>query len=101
MTKGSYSSRRPGGAKTSGLQIGTRPKLDSGRLWVCTAPNSGRRNIVRDALMTLVGRETNQELNAFEAEELRRDVGDNLSLRASSATAVAHHPLARRSFVQD
>ena len=56
--------------QTSGLQIGTRPKLDSGRLWVCTAPHSDRRNIVRDALRTLLGRETDQELNAFEAEEL-------------------------------
>jgi len=56
--------------QTSGLQIGTRPNLDSGRLWVCTAPHSGRRNIGRDALRTLLGRETDQELNAFEAEEL-------------------------------
>jgi diacylglycerol kinase family enzyme len=56
--------------QTSGLQIGTRPKLDSGRLWVCTAPSSRRRNIVRVALRTLLGRETDQELNAFEAEEL-------------------------------
>src|SRR5271169_3671958 len=56
--------------QTSGLQIGTRPNLDSGRLWVCTAPHSGRRNIGRDALRTLLGRETDQELDAFEAEEL-------------------------------
>jgi diacylglycerol kinase family enzyme len=56
--------------QTSGLQIGTRPALNSGRLWVCTAPSSGRQNIVRTALRTLVGRETDQELNAFETEEL-------------------------------
>ncbi len=54
----------------SGLQIGTRPRLDSGRLWVCTAPSSGRRNIVRGALRTLAGLETDQKLSAFEAEEL-------------------------------
>ena len=45
-------------------------RLDSGQLWVCTAPNSGRPNIVRIGLRTLVGRETDQELNAFEVEEL-------------------------------
>jgi len=56
--------------QTSGSQIGTRPMLNSGRLWICTAPKSGRRNIVRVALRTLVGRETDQELNAFETEEL-------------------------------
>ena len=56
--------------QTSGLQIGTRPALNSGRLWVCTAPSSGRQNIVRTALRTLVGRETDQELNAFETKEL-------------------------------
>ena len=56
--------------QTSGLQIGTRPALNSGRLWVCTAPSSGRQIIVRTALRTLVGRETDQELNAFETEEL-------------------------------
>lgn len=56
--------------QTSGLAIGTRPRLDSGRLWVCTAPSQGRRNIVRVALRTLLGGETDPELNAFEAEEL-------------------------------
>jgi diacylglycerol kinase family enzyme len=56
--------------KTSGLDIGTRPKLDVGRLWVCTAPSTGRRNIVRDALRTLVRHETDSALNAFEVEEL-------------------------------
>jgi len=69
--------------QTSGLQIGTRPKLDSGRLWVCTAPSSGRRNIVLVALRTLVGRETDQELNAFEAEELWVEPG---TVRANVST---------------
>lgn len=56
--------------QTSGLDIGTRPRLDSGRLWVCTAPSHGRQNIVRIALRTLVGRPTDQDLNAFEVEEI-------------------------------
>ena len=61
--------------QTSGPQIGTRPRLDSGQPWVCTAPSSGRRNILRVALRTLLGRETDQELNAFETEELRVEPG--------------------------
>ena len=56
--------------QTSGAHIGTRSKLDSGRLWVCTAPTSGRRNVISVAMRTLAGRATDQELNAFETEEL-------------------------------
>jgi diacylglycerol kinase family enzyme len=56
--------------QTSGLDIGARLKLDSGRLWVCTAPKTGRNNIWRAALRTLVGRPTDQDLNAVEVEEI-------------------------------
>ena len=56
--------------QTSGLQIGTRSKLDSGRLWVCTAPTLGRRHVMPIAMRTLIGRATDQELRAFEAQEL-------------------------------
>ena len=56
--------------RTSGSQIGTRPTLNSGRLWVCTAPSSGRRSVISVAMRTLAGRATDQELNAFETEEL-------------------------------
>ncbi len=60
----------------SGLEIGTRPCLDSGRLWVCTAPTIGRGwEFVRVALKTLLGRETDKTLNAFEAEELWVETG--------------------------
>lgn len=56
--------------RTSGPEIGTRSKLNSGRLWVCTAPAAGRRNLVRLALSTLLGRDAEQKLNAFEVEEI-------------------------------
>ena len=56
--------------QTSGLEIGTRSRLDSGRLWVCAAPRTGRENFVRVALRALLGREADQELNAFEVEEI-------------------------------
>jgi len=61
--------------RTSGSQIGTRPTLNSGRLWVCTAPSSGRRNVISVAVRTLAGRTTDQELNAFETEELWVETG--------------------------
>ena len=54
----------------AGPEIGTRSTLDSGRLWVCTAPSLGRRNLARAALRALVGREPDEELNVFETEEL-------------------------------
>ncbi len=56
--------------ETEGLEIGTRSRLDTGRLWVCTAPQTGRGNAVRVALRTLFAHATDQELNAFEAEEI-------------------------------
>ncbi len=55
---------------TSGPAIGARSTLDSGRLWVCTAPSLGRQDIAGLALRALVGREPDEELNAFEVEEL-------------------------------
>ncbi len=54
----------------AGLEIGKRANLDSGRLWVCMAPRSGRRNLVGMALRALMGRVTDHELNAFETEEI-------------------------------
>jgi hypothetical protein len=56
--------------QTAGLEIGTRSRLDSGQLWVCTAPRSDRQNFVRVALRTFVGGGTDQELNAFEVKEI-------------------------------
>jgi len=55
---------------TCGPEIGTRSTLNSGQLWVCTAPRRGRRNIVGIALRTLTGDDADQTLNAFETEEM-------------------------------
>ena len=54
----------------AGLEIGRRTSLDSGRLWVCTAPKIGRRNLIGMAFRAFTGRVTDQELNAFEVEEI-------------------------------
>ena len=56
--------------ETAGLHMGTRSRLDSGRLWVCTASGSGRRHVLPIGMRTLLGRATDQDLNAFETEAL-------------------------------
>ena len=56
--------------QTSGLEIGTRLRLDSGRLWVCTAPRTGRSDWLGAALRTLLGGATDQELNTSEVKEI-------------------------------
>jgi diacylglycerol kinase family enzyme len=56
--------------QTVGLENGTRSRLDAGQLWVCTAPRTNRQNIARIALRTFVGRATDEELNAFEVNEI-------------------------------
>ena len=61
---------------TSGRYVGARSCLDSGRLWVCTAPRAdGILQFAWVALKTLVRGETDKELNAFETEELWVDLG--------------------------
>lgn len=61
--------------QTSGVDVGTRRRLDSGRLWICTAPTQDRPSIFRLALTILQGGETDRELNAFETEELLAEPG--------------------------
>lgn len=61
--------------QTSGPRIGTRLTLNSGRLWVCTAPRHSRAKLIGDTLRTLVGSEADQNFNAFETEELWVDPG--------------------------
>ena len=80
--------------ETSGLDIGTRSKLDSGRLWVCTAPKTDRINIWRAALRTLVGRPTDQQLDAFEAKELWLDPGTSrINVSTDGEVSVMEAPL--------
>jgi diacylglycerol kinase family enzyme len=55
--------------QVAGLEIGTRISLTSGHLWVLTAPRATRRNLIGMAWRTLIGRVSDQELNASEVEE--------------------------------
>ncbi len=78
----------------AGPEIGTRSTLDSGRLWVCTASSLGRRNFARVALRALVGREPDEELNAFEVEELWVDPGTvRVNVSFDGEVAIMEAPL--------
>lgn len=54
----------------SGLEIGRRISLTSGRLWVCMAPRAGHGNLIGMAWRTLTGHVSDHELNAIEVEEI-------------------------------
>ena len=56
--------------EVAGLEIGRRLSLTSGRLWVCTAPGAGRRNLIGMAWRTLTGHASDHELNGVEVEEI-------------------------------
>jgi diacylglycerol kinase family enzyme len=78
----------------AGLEIGTRKSLDSGRLWVCMAPHADRRNRLRIALSALVGRVTDDELNAFEAEKISVDPGTpRVNLSTDGEVSIMDTPL--------
>ena len=80
--------------QTSGLEIGRRLRIDSGRLWVCTAPKAGREKIWRPTLRTLMGRPTDQELNAFEAEEIWVEPGSpRINVSTDGEVSVMDAPL--------
>lgn len=54
----------------SGLKIGERQHLDGGKLWVCSAPDAGRAELIGMAARALFGRLRPRELKVLEAEEL-------------------------------
>jgi diacylglycerol kinase family enzyme len=56
--------------EVTGLDIGRRLSLNSGRLWVCMPPRAGRRNLIGMAWRALSGRLSEHELNVAEVEEL-------------------------------
>ncbi len=80
--------------QTSGLEIGRRLRIDTGRLWVCTAPKAGREKIWHPALRTLMGRPTDQDLNAFEAEEIWVEPGSpRINVSTDGEVSVMDAPL--------
>ena len=54
----------------SGLEIGTRAKVDGGKLWVCAAPNAGRLRLFALALQALLGFVRDADLSTFETQQI-------------------------------
>ena len=80
--------------QTSGLEIGSRLRLDSGRLWVCTAPRANRENPLPVALRTLFGGATDQALNAFETEAVTvRPDTSRVNVSADGEVSLMDSPL--------
>lgn len=55
---------------TSGFRIGERLRLDTGKLWVCHAPDANRVRLIQLAVRALMGRSTPGELRVIETDEL-------------------------------
>jgi diacylglycerol kinase family enzyme len=53
----------------TGLEIGTRATLDGGKLWVCTAPSTGRWKLLALAIEALSGFVRDADLAAFETDQ--------------------------------
>jgi len=94
--------------RAAGFGIGARHSLDTGKLWVCTAPGAGRKALAGMMMRALLGRTTPGELRVLEAEELwistrrRRRVkvaNDGELLRIQSPLHYRIHPRALRVFV--
>lgn len=56
--------------EVSGLEIGTRKGLDSGLIWVCTAPSTGRFGLVWLALLGFLGLAGGDELASIETDQV-------------------------------
>ena len=56
--------------ETSGLGIGSRTRLDAGRLWISLAPEAGRLKLLVLAILAVVGRLKEPHLEVLEAADL-------------------------------
>jgi diacylglycerol kinase family enzyme len=80
--------------QTAGLEIGTRSRLDSGLLWVCTAPRAAHTNVARIAVRTLLGRDTEGELNILEVKEISIEPGTpRINVSVDGEVTIMNAPL--------
>jgi diacylglycerol kinase family enzyme len=54
----------------SGLDIGARRRLDGGRLWLCLPRLGGRKSLLRIAVLALIGRRGDADLESLTAGEV-------------------------------
>ena len=72
------------GYETTGLEIGERRRLDTGRLWVCLAPGANRAALLKMAVRAVLGRPSPVELKVLEAEELWVQTGRNRRIKVAN-----------------
>ena len=82
----------------SGLQIGARSSMDSGKLWVCVAPDVGRFALLGLALRAVLGLVRDPNLSVFETGQivvrLRRN---RVHVATDGETSLMSTPLRYRS----
>jgi diacylglycerol kinase family enzyme len=82
---------------SSGLSIGKRDRLDTGRLWVYRAPDAGRFALLRLALAALVGKPNPRELRVLDTENvLIAAHGGNLRVAVDGEIQALKSPLRYR-----
>ena len=70
--------------------IGERERLDTGRLWVCRAPDADRLTLIWMAVRALFGRTTPGELKVNEVEELTTGLDRGAGVRVTQGTSYGY-----------
>ena len=84
--------------ETSGLGIGSRTRLDAGRLWIALAPEAGRLKLLVLAILAVIGRVKERHLEVLEAADLEvRTRQRRLEVAMDGEVTVLDSPLRYRS----
>ena len=83
--------------EVTGLEIGTRVRLDCGTLWLCTAPRAGRAKLLRLALQALLGRIDTGDLFRQDVKTVQiRSQRHHLLVARDGEVGMMHTPLQYR-----
>jgi diacylglycerol kinase family enzyme len=84
--------------ETSGLRIGTRIRLDGGRLWICLASEAGRLKLLALAGLAIIGRLKEPHFEVLETTELEvKTRRRRVEVAIDGEVAVLENPLRYRS----
>jgi diacylglycerol kinase family enzyme len=80
--------------QATGLEIGTRARLDCGTLWLCTAPHASRAKLLSLALRALLGRINAADLARREVKEVQiRTLRRHLHVATDGEVSIMRTPL--------
>jgi diacylglycerol kinase family enzyme len=80
--------------QATGLEIGTRARLDCGTLWLCTAPHASRAKLLGLALRALLGRISAADLARREVKEVQiRTLRRHLHVATDGEVSIMRTPL--------